>query len=403
MDENVQFTVFRPQSVAPQVWYPLLAFAHLSQRRSAAPVSEPDPLQEVQRQACQALGEQMQCYRPLTQDSTEAVPIEGEITFLPEVSGIEFNPARATFRWVESVHRQDFRLRASPQFDATTARGRLTVFLGRRIIADVPLSINIDAHAQAPTTTAATVQENARPYRRVFASYSRKDLSVVEEFERYLAAFGDEYLRDSITLRAGELWNERLAELIREADIFQLFWSSNSMQSDFVRQEWEHALSLNRQHFVRPVYWEEPLPEDKVHGLPPEALSRLHFQRLVRQQSPKDRHEAPADSPAIAPHSAPTMIEAARARKPESSAARSTEDATKPEGETRPLPEKDHLRRTHFQRPELEEEPGGSPQNAGPKVPLREILEEDLLSREVRNCRPRAKRLGPLGLFVLIA
>ena len=43
-------------------------------------------------------------------------------------------------------------------------------------------------------------------------------------------------------------------------DVFQLFWSSNSMHSDFVRQEWEHALRLNRPHFIRPTYWEEPMP-----------------------------------------------------------------------------------------------------------------------------------------------
>jgi len=31
MDENVQFTVYRPRSVRPQKWYPLLAFAHLDE------------------------------------------------------------------------------------------------------------------------------------------------------------------------------------------------------------------------------------------------------------------------------------------------------------------------------------------------------------------------------------
>lgn len=69
--------------------------------------------------------------------------------------------------------------------------------------------------------------------------------------------------------------------MIDEADVFQLFWSSNSMRSAFVRQEWEHALALRRPSFVRPVYWEEPLPEDPEEGLPPDELRRLHFQRIV--------------------------------------------------------------------------------------------------------------------------
>ena len=53
------------------------------------------------------------------------------------------------------------------------------------------------------------------------------------------------------------------------------------MTSSFVRQEWEYALSLNRANFIRPVYWEEPLPEMREQGLPPAALKRLQFHRLI--------------------------------------------------------------------------------------------------------------------------
>ena len=50
-------------------------------------------------------------------------------------------------------------------------------------------------------------------------------------------------------------------DFIRAADVFQLFWSRNSMTSPWVRQEWEYALSLGRAHFIRPTYWETPMPE----------------------------------------------------------------------------------------------------------------------------------------------
>ncbi len=42
LDENVQFTVFRPGSIEPLKWYPLVAFAHLSAKRPDAPEDEPD-------------------------------------------------------------------------------------------------------------------------------------------------------------------------------------------------------------------------------------------------------------------------------------------------------------------------------------------------------------------------
>jgi len=62
--------------------------------------------------------------------------------------------------------------------------------------------------------------------------------------------------------------------------MFQLFWSHNSMDSRWVRQEWEYALSFGRAHFVRPTYWETPMPEAPERGMPPDVLRTLHFQRL---------------------------------------------------------------------------------------------------------------------------
>ncbi len=62
--------------------------------------------------------------------------------------------------------------------------------------------------------------------------------------------------------------------LIDRADIFQLFWSQNSAQSKFCREEWEYALSLSNAKgsgFIRPVYWQKPLVQ------PPDDLEALHF------------------------------------------------------------------------------------------------------------------------------
>ena len=103
---------------------------------------------------------------------------------------------------------------------------------------------------------------------------------MVAAVRRFSEVTGDSYLVDADTLRSGEEWSARLSELIDEADVFQLFWSENSMRSTHVRREWEHALSLGRDHFVRPVYWEQPFPEDRGQGLPPEDLLELHFSSL---------------------------------------------------------------------------------------------------------------------------
>src|SRR6185295_13129236 len=162
-------------------------------------------------------------------------------------------------------------LRARREADGTTARGTVSIYLDSVLVADVSIAIAVKTGAlDAP----APLPDVARPYRRIFASYSHRDAAVVRQFEEYARGFGDRYMRDVIDLRAGEVWDRRLAEMIEDADVFQLFWSWNSMRSPFVRAEWEYAAKMNRDYFVRPVYWETPFPQ---RGSLPTALRSLHF------------------------------------------------------------------------------------------------------------------------------
>ena len=117
-------------------------------------------------------------------------------------------------------------------------------------------------------------------FRRIFASFAPADRPVAAQFERFARAMGDEYLSSCTALRAGDAWDDRLRELIDKADVFQLFWSRNALRSPMVEREWRHALSLGRPSFIRPVYWEDPLPADPDRDLPPDDLRRLYFQRL---------------------------------------------------------------------------------------------------------------------------
>ena len=280
LDENVQFTVYRPNRVRPQEWYTMLAFAHLSERPPDAPAGF-DPVEEVRKQAGQILGEAARDYRTIAADSRLAVPREGELTMVPQMPGVEFNPPFSSFVWQEPIHRQEFRMRASATTNGQVIWGRLSVYLGSILLAEVGLSIRVDSNYDPRSKTVPQDVAQARAFRRIFASYSHRDASIVEQFERIARASGDDFIRDWTHLRAGEVWNDRLKEMIDAATIFQLFWSSNSMTSSFVRQEWEYALSLNRANFIRPIYWEEPLPEMRAQGLPPAALKRLQFHRLI--------------------------------------------------------------------------------------------------------------------------
>jgi hypothetical protein len=310
VDENVQFTVYRPQTIRPGVWYPMLAFAHLAERRPDGPADAPDPIEQVKALARQALGDRTSAYASPTSDARGAIPKEGELTFVPTMEGVEFNPPRRVFRWLEDVHKEDFRLRANAGPQGQVLRGQLTVFLGAFILADVHLAIKLDETAVQPPTTpegpmvalSPTLEPaQASPYRKIFPSYSHRDSEIVEQAQRLGAALGDVYLRDRTMLRSGEEWSARLLELIDEADVFQLFWSSNSMLSEYVRQEWEYANSLARRNFIRPTYWEEPMPRSDDPLLPPDSLRSLHFHCLALAATPAPRPTVAAKNRVSAP------------------------------------------------------------------------------------------------------
>ena len=313
IDENVQFTVYRPREIAPPsaAWYTLLAFVHLSERRPDEPNS-PDPIAEVERQAERVLSAPAAQYHSVVSDAARGIPRSGELTLIPRVDGLEFNPPQYSFRWEQSVHRAEFQFRPVPGITAgTTLRGHLVAYLGSIIVGDVALTIPVAAVAVPDQTPVE--KTNGRAYRNIFASYSHDDVAIVEEFERFVERLGDRYIRDVRDLRAGEKWSEKIETLIESADVFQLFWSWNALQSSFMRKEWEFALDLKREGFVRPVYWEDPLPSRA--GMPPESLLRLHFER-VPQIADIDRQRG---EPASRPHIPP--IHTSRWRVPRAAAA----------------------------------------------------------------------------------
>jgi len=276
--DSAQFTVYRPSIILPEKWYSLLFFAHLSERPDDAEEDDPDPLEEVERQAREILKDELEKYSQLKQDSARSLPSEGQLTIAVNIDGIICNPPEKIFYWYESVHREIFRIKTTIEYINKICRGRISVYFGSICVAVIPISIKVTENRAAKNP--APSRTSTHLYRNIFASYSHKDEKIVKEFEKFALTTGDKFLRDEISIRIGELWNEKIPELIRQADIFQLFWSNNSMYSPYVQQEWEYALSLNRPSFIMPVFWENPLPENKEKELPPQELRKFHFHKL---------------------------------------------------------------------------------------------------------------------------
>ena len=136
VDENIQFTVFRPRELVPDEWQPLLAFTHLASERSDV---------EVKRQAEAVLKHAIAEYRQVVQDAQDAVPRDEVLTLVPQVPGVEFEPPERGFPCRGTVHLEMFLARALPQLPAQTARGKLSVHLGEHAIAELPLTMVVAA------------------------------------------------------------------------------------------------------------------------------------------------------------------------------------------------------------------------------------------------------------------
>jgi hypothetical protein len=257
--EAVQFSCFYPREVEPQVWQPLAAYIY---RGHAAQATVAD--------AIEVFGTQLETMRRTTSDAAVTIPEGTLITATPQLEGFQFNPPSVTIGFFEAWHRLDFKLRAASAALNLSANGHLSFTVEGVIIAQVPLSVFVGKAAAQPTTLTGGT---SRLYTSIFCSYSRDDAEIVNRVERAYRILGFDFLRDVHTLKSGQDWNDALYDLIRRADIFQLFWSQTAADSKFVEQEWRYALDLDRdeRNFIRPVYWQEPMPSV------PQELGHIHF------------------------------------------------------------------------------------------------------------------------------
>jgi hypothetical protein len=127
-----------------------------------------------------------------------------------------------------------------------------------------------------PLAQAKWGNQTSTLYQRIFGSYSRQDQEITYRYKLAQIALGNEVFVDVDDLRAGENWKAGLARAIDAADVFQLFWSRNSANSEYCQYEWSYALQFRCpdgkcEDFVRPVYWEKPMPD------PPPELSDVNF------------------------------------------------------------------------------------------------------------------------------
>ena len=207
---------------------------------------------------------------------SHSIPKGTTLTVMPDIPGVQCNPPSYRFRWLEDWHLAEFRVKADTGVRPDAIRGVIRIYLESLLIAEIEVTAQKDVipvmsfAAAPPQPSQKETHAPGKVYRKIFVSYAHKDTPVVEQLEKAYRALGDDYLRDVKKLRSGEVWSEALEQMIADADLFQLCWSDHAKGSQYVEQEWRSALKRSDKSFIRPVYWEKPMP-----ALPVE-LQHLH-------------------------------------------------------------------------------------------------------------------------------
>jgi tetratricopeptide (TPR) repeat protein len=257
--ETLLARAYHPREVVPEKWYPVLAYVLLSGVEAV-----------VEADSRKRLGQDGIGHSAARVETTHTIARGTEVMVVPELPGCRFNPPQSSFAWLENWHCAEFRMRADPRrADFTpnrTVSGRVAFFVGPLLLAEVGIwaYLSGDTVEQASSMAGPILLDRSESYlyQAIFASYSHKDSHIVDRLQKAYGALGMQYLRDVDELRPGDSWNDALLSMIERADIFQLCWTSNAAKSPYVEREWRHALEQRRvRNFIRPVYWEEPMPD----------------------------------------------------------------------------------------------------------------------------------------------
>jgi hypothetical protein len=269
-DRRLEFAAAYRRVIEQEQRYPLLFFVHRPDAR--------DLVRDlIERRSAQLGG------APAVSRGRAARAVESGTTLsiVPNLLGATFEPDRIDVTVDDAVRELTFRMMVAADTPVGALDGYIDIFVGPLVIGQVPLTFEVQPPAPVPLPGPSDgarflTVANASVFDKIFISYSQRDSQVVDLCVLTYEGLGVQVFVDRLDLRSGDDWRDRLESMIRDADVFQLYWSTSASASQEVSREWRLALALSktRDRFIRPLYWETPMPS------PPEALGHLHFSRL---------------------------------------------------------------------------------------------------------------------------
>lgn len=264
-DAKVYTSVFAPAEIAPKQHLMIQVYLHL-----------PEETEKVKSLASEAdKNAERRGYEPLEVPLKKGDNVEIELN----VNGdsLLYN-CRKSVIWQGSFVKRSFDFVVPADINVYELSNSVNIYVNGAIAGElIFLTSIVDSPRQLNTNV------YARQTKKLFISYSHKDIALAEKIAKIHEALGIDVFFDKHRLKAGYIYSEEISKFIKAADTFVLCWSENAAKSDYVEKERQEALALaypqskprERARLRIHPYNIEP------HAAPPaDMIEHYHFEEL---------------------------------------------------------------------------------------------------------------------------
>lgn len=177
--------------------------------------------------------------------------------------GIRIDEPLQTFNWRGHYMEFDFICNLAVQMSCENISAKAIIAVNNVPAGELKFIIEIGYQSSNRYT-----EVSPKRYSKIFISYAHADYQQVRCIAEGCKMNGSDYFFDRHTLRAGDIFKEKILEYIDKADLFVLCWSKNAAESEWVQIERKHALNLMQEGthkleiYPLSIPPEAPLPSD---------------------------------------------------------------------------------------------------------------------------------------------
>jgi len=262
--DEVDCSVFSPAEISRNETIMVLVFIHLPEQKEESMDMAREFDEETSRRGFKSL----------------SIPVKrnSKLSFNLVLPKLVVDEPFQELIWKSRPESVQFSVSASEGCSIGNTVGTVTIFNGSVPVGNIKFKIKICEEKQTETIDQANpIGEQANRFTKAFISYASKDRDKVLARIQMIKVLGIDYFQDILDLDPGARWERELYKHIDECDLFLLFWSTASKESEWVMKEVHYALNRKGGDDLAPPEIYPVIIEGPPIPLPPQELSHLHF------------------------------------------------------------------------------------------------------------------------------